>query len=210
MTQKLIGIVDYGMGNIKSVYNALHFLGEDARIVSSHEDFADCSHLILPGVGAFPQAMRNLSERKMIAPIQAHITKERPFLGICLGMQLLADEGDEIEVTRGLEIVPGHVRLLDVSFHIPHVGWNSVHVKKSHPILEGMKKNVDFYFVHSYYFEPVEPQHLLATTDYEKEFPCAVTNGKSVVAVQFHPEKSQANGLQILENFSNWDGSSPC
>ncbi|MFH1800834.1 MAG: imidazole glycerol phosphate synthase subunit HisH [Candidatus Omnitrophota bacterium] len=210
MATRQIGIIDYGMGNIKSVYNALHYFGEDAKIVFSEKDFKDCSHLILPGVGAFPQAMRNLSERDMIRPIKAHVDAGKPFLGICLGMQLLADKGEEMEVVPGLGIVPGHVRRLDVKLHIPHVGWNNLIVKKEHPVFEGMKSGVDFYFVHSYYFHCADSSNLLATAEYEKEFSCAITNGRSAVAVQFHPEKSQANGLKILENFCNWDGQSSC
>ena len=210
MDHRLIGIIDYGMGNIQSVYNALDFMGENAKVVSVAEGLQDCSHVILPGVGAFPQAMRNLSQRNMILPIKAHIDAGKPFLGICLGMQLLADEGEEMELTGGLGIIPGRVRQLDVSLHLPHVGWNNLSVKQEHPIFAGMKRGMDFYFVHSYFFDTADPRYILATTEYEKEFPCAVTNGRSAVAVQFHPEKSQGNGLKILENFCNWDGRTSC
>lgn len=210
MAQRLIGIIDYGMGNIQSVYNALRYLGKDVKVVLAGEELKACSHLILPGVGAFPQAMKSLSDKNLISPIKMHIESEKPFLGICLGMQLLADSGEEMQITSGLKIVPGHVHRLNVSLHIPHVGWNTLDLKREHPIFEGLKRGGDFYFVHSYYFQPTQPEKLLATTEYEKEFPCAVTNGRSVVAVQFHPEKSQENGLRILENFSNWDGKFVC
>lgn len=146
----------------------------------------------------------------MVVPITSHIDTGAPFLGICLGMQLLANEGEEIALTTGLGIIQGRVRRLNVSLHIPHVGWNTINVKRTHPIFEGMKRNVDFYFVHSYYFDPAQPESLLATTEYEVEVPCTVTNGRSAVAVQFHPEKSQENGLKILENFCNWDGKRSC
>lgn len=210
MAQRLIGIIDYGMGNIKSVRNALTYLGENTEIVTSAEEFEKYSHLILPGVGAFPQAIQNLISQKMVEPIRSYIGAGRPFLGICLGMQLLADKGEEIAPTRGLGIVPGCVQRLDVTLHVPHVGWNNLDIKQDHPIFEGIKRQVDFYFVHSYYFNPSNPQNCLAMTEYEKEFPAAVSNGRSAVAVQFHPEKSQDNGLKMLNNFCNWDGRFLC
>lgn len=210
MAQRLIGIINYGMGNIKSVHNALNYLGEKAEIVALPEEIYRCSHLILPGVGAFPQAMKNLIDQHMIEPIKSHVRCEKPFLGICLGMQLLADEGDEIMPMRGLGIVSGHVRRLDITLHVPHVGWNNLNIRQQHPIFEGIKRNVDFYFVHSYFFDPKNSKNCIATTEYETEFSSVVTNGRSAVAVQFHPEKSQDNGLRMLENFCNWDGHFLC
>jgi glutamine amidotransferase len=206
----MIGIINYGMGNIKSVYNSLDHIGENTRVFESAQGLEACSHIILPGVGAFPTAMKNLQQKGFIPVMMAHVAAGKPFLGICLGMQLLADEGEELELTRGLGIVPGCVRKLDVGLHIPHVGWNNVIVKQEHPLFKDVSRSVDFYFVHSYCFYPMAVDHVLAVTDYGKEFPCAVTNGRSAVAVQFHPEKSQDNGLKILENFCYWDGRLVC
>jgi glutamine amidotransferase len=210
MTQRSVGIINYGMGNIQSVRNALEFLGIDVRTVDRVEDMKDCSHLILPGVGAFPQAMRKLKELGFIPIIKAHIAHAKPFLGICLGMQLLADMGEELEITQGLGVIPGCVKRLDVPLHIPHVGWNTVAFRGEHPVFKGIRKNVDFYFVHSYCFKPLKLEHELGTTDYGVSFPSVVTNGRSAVAVQFHPEKSQNNGIQILDNFCSWDGTWTC
>lgn len=206
MQQPLIGVIDYGMGNIRSVVNSLRYLGSDIKVVVTHEAIDRVSHLILPGVGAFPKAMENLKAQGLIEAIHRHVQKRKPFLGICLGMQLLADEGEEIARTQGLGIIPGRVSRLDVSLHIPHVGWNNIMVQQKHPVFEGFKKEVDFYFVHSYFLNPTDPKNIIATAKYEKVFPCVVTNGASAVATQFHPEKSQDNGLKILENFCAWDG----
>lgn len=210
MQKTVIGVIDYGMGNISSVCNSLRYLGNNVEVVTEPHSLQHVSHLILPGVGAFPTAMKNLATQGMIEGIRRHIQEQKPFLGICLGMQLLADEGDEIAVTKGLGVIRGHVERLNVSLHIPHVGWNTLRLKQKHPVLDGLKREVDFYFVHSYFFHPAEDASIIATTEYEKEFPCVVTNGASAIAVQFHPEKSQDNGLKILENFSAWDGGRSC
>jgi glutamine amidotransferase len=206
----LIGVINYGMGNIKSVCNAFEHFGEEVRTFETIDGIEACSHLILPGVGAFPKAMANLRERGFVAAIRAHVAAARPFLGICLGMQVLADEGEEIAPTKGIGLIPGRVRRLDVPLHIPHVGWNNVERRREHPIFNDVPCNVDFYFVHSYFVEQSNPAHLLAVTDYGRDIPCAVTDGGCVVAVQFHPEKSQENGLRILENFALWDGRLDC
>ncbi len=205
-----IGIINYGMGNIRSVFNALEHIGETAVIVEQPEQMEDFSHLILPGVGAYSEAMKNIRHKGFIQGIMTHVNAGKPFLGICLGMQLLSTEGDEFVPTAGLGIIPGKVQRLDVSLHIPHVGWNNIALNRSHPVFQGVKSDIDFYFVHSYCFNVQRPEHLLATVDYERAVPCAVTNGASAIGVQFHPEKSQENGLKILENFCAWDGSRPC
>lgn len=204
---ELVGIIDYGMGNIKSVFNAIEYIGEESIIIQSLDDFEQCSHLILPGVGAYSKATENIQRLKFLDPILAHINDKKPLLGICLGMQLFSSSGTEGGNTKGLNIIDGEVKKLDVSLHIPHVGWNNITIKNDHPIFEDIKRDVDFYFVHSYEFKLNDENNLLASTHYEKEVTAIVSNNGSVVGIQFHPEKSQENGLKILENFCHWDGS---
>lgn len=202
---RLIGIIDYGMGNIKSVLNALDYIGEDAEIITPGKSFFDCSHIILPGVGAYAQAMDNLNDLGFLPKIKEHIGKGKPFLGICLGMQLLSCHGNEGGERKGLGLVRGEIRKLKIEMHIPHVGWNNLKFYIDHPVLTDIKKDVDFYFVHSYEFITEHCVNLIATTDYGKEI-AAIVAERSVIGMQFHPEKSQGNGLQILKNFCNWDG----
>lgn len=201
----MIGIVDYGMGNLRSVYNAIEYIGEKPKLISTQTDFHDISHLIIPGVGAFETAMKNLHERDLVNPIKEFIASERPVLGICLGMQLLASIGYEPNETFGLDVIPGKIQKLDLlSQRVPHVGWNSIILEREHHLFNGIKKGVDFYFVHSYYYSVENRDNVLAYTDYEFLFP-SVVNRKNVTGIQFHPEKSQKNGLKILENFSRLD-----
>ena len=197
----MIGIVDYGMGNLRSVYNAIVFLGFEAKIVSKTDDFNELSHLIIPGVGAFSSAMSNLNEAKLIHPIKMFIASGKPVLGICLGMQLLASFGFEPNETEGLNIIEGKVVKFQVEkMRIPHVGWNSIDFKRDHYLFEGVKKGVDFYFVHSFYFDTKNHEDVLAYCDYGINFP-AIVSKNNVIGIQFHPEKSQKNGLKIFENF---------
>jgi len=200
---ELVGIVNYGMGNIKSVWNALDYIGEEAVILNPDDDFESCSHLVLPGVGSFAKAMSNISSSGLDGKIKKHVAEDKPLLGICLGMQLLASKGYEGGATKGLDLIKGEVRRMEVSLHLPHVGWNNLAVKNEHPILKDVKRDVDFYFVHSYEFAVTNPNDLIAVTDYEKEIAAVVASG-IVAGAQFHPEKSQSNGLKILENFCEW------
>jgi glutamine amidotransferase len=202
---ELVGIINYGIGNIRSVFNALEYIGLEAEILEADADFGECSHLILPGVGAYAKAMKNITASGIDQKIRKHVFSNKPLLGICLGMQLLSISGEEGVDTQGLGFIEGEVRKMDVSLHIPHVGWNNIKIHQEHPILENVKRDVDFYFVHSYQFQCEKETSLIATTDYEKEITAIVAEG-SVVGTQFHPEKSQTNGLKILENFCNWDG----
>ncbi len=202
---ELVGIINYGMGNIRSVFNALEYIGEEAEILEADADFSECSHLILPGVGAYAKAMKNITASGIDQKIRKHVSSNKPLLGICLGMQLLSSFGEEGRDTQGLGFIEGEVRKMDVSLHILHVGWNNIKIHQEHPILEDVKRDVDFYFVHSYQFQCEKETSLIATTDYEKEITAIVAEG-SVVGTQFHPEKSQTNGLKILENFCDWDG----
>lgn len=200
-----ITVIDYGMGNLDSVRRALEECGAKARIVSSPNEIGDTAGIVLPGVGAFPVGMKNLIERGFDKVLKEEVfTKKRPFLGICLGMQLLADHGQEGGLTDGLGWIPGEVRRLsetEQNERIPHVGWNEVHLKDSgHPLFKNLRNQLDFYFVHSYHFASASPKSILATTPYAGTFNSVVGLDR-VFGVQFHPEKSQKAGFQLLRNF---------
>ena len=206
----MIGILDLDVGNIRSVSNAVHSLGFEAVVVNAPAQLDDVTHLVLPGVGAFPIAMRALHTRGLASNIAPFVASGRPVLGICLGMHLLADFGEEDAVTEpaaGLGLVPGTVSRLVVpeGLAIPHSGWNSVHFERAHPLLARVKDERDFYFVHSYRFACANATDQWGTTDYGSAFP-SIVGRNNVVGFQFHPEKSQANGLRLLENFCAWDG----
>lgn len=204
--QRHIGILDYGMGNISSVCNALEFLGYESQIVSSTEEIKTCSHLIIPGVGAYDTAMSNIHQLGVFSAITEYAQSGRPLLGICLGMQILSTHGQEGSGAKGLNLISGEVNLLDLqALPVPHVGWNSLEIKFEHVLFKNIKKHVDFYFVHSYFFNIDNINNILAITEYGKQFPAIIVNN-NVIGVQFHPEKSQDNGLLLIENFCEWDG----
>jgi imidazole glycerol-phosphate synthase subunit HisH len=203
----MIGIVDYGMGNLGSVANAIDYLGHSARLVTRPEDIFEFSHLILPGVGSYAAAMTNLARRDLIASMRDHIAKGKPFLGICLGMQLLSTTGTEHGTMPGLDAIPGEVVPLKAGpdLAIPHVGWNNVDLMRTHAIFAGIKTHIDFYFVHSFHFRATDSAHVLGVTPYGFDFTSCVARN-NVVGVQFHPEKSQESGLKLIGNFCEWDG----
>jgi glutamine amidotransferase len=203
----MIGIVDYGMGNLRSLRNALAHVGIDAEIVTDAPGIERSERLILPGVGAFGRAMENINARQLAPPIRAHADAGKPLLGICLGMQLLASKSLEFGENAGLGLIPGEVVPLpdDAAHPVPHVGWNDVRLTRPHAAFEGTKKNVDYYFVHSFHFRPVSGDDALGVTEYGAPFTSVVARG-NVLGCQFHPEKSQASGLAILERFSSWSG----
>ena len=203
----MIGILDLDLGNIGSVKNAVYELGYDYLVLKNEEEFDDITHLILPGVGTYKTAMENFHLSGLEKAFYSYVDSKRPLLGICLGMQILSNEGTEIELTKGLGLVEGKVKRFSDSINlvIPHVGWNTVNRKIDHPIFHNIKPDVDFYFVHSYHFNCKDENNVLATTDYGYDFTSAVVK-KNVLGTQFHPEKSQANGLKLLENFCEWDG----
>lgn len=209
MSNPIIGILKMPMGNLRSAFNAVYEIGFDPEIVDVTSDFDALTHLIVPGVGNFTAVMQHLEAAELPARIRRFAATGRPVLGICVGMQLLADRGEEGSNgagTAGLGLVPGIVeRLPDEEQHLPHVGWSTVHIRSSHPIAEGIKPDRDFYFVHSYALRPSDPQHVLGESRYGASFPSIVAN-RNVVGFQFHPEKSQANGLRLIENFCNWSG----
>jgi glutamine amidotransferase len=201
----VIGIINYGMGNLGSVRNAFEHLGFDADICSQPERADEFDRLVLPGVGSFRSGMESLDGLRWTAILKSCVSSGRPLLGICLGMQLLFDRGDEHGPTRGLGLIRGEVVKLTpcVPNKVPHVGWNNLNSIKAHPLFEGVKPNIDFYFVHSYHCVPIDPSDTIATCDFGGEFVAGVAHG-NVVGVQFHPEKSQPAGMRILENFAQW------
>lgn len=201
-----VGIIDVGIGNLGSLRSAVLSQGWDITLVSRESDMEEVSHLLLPGVGAFAAAMHRLGTAGLIDPIREFAASGRPMMGICLGMQLLAEWGNEGGRVPGLGLVPGEVAALQArNLRIPHVGWNEVHQMRRHPILEGIRSDVDFYFVHSFAFRAGATEFVLAETEYGERFPSVVGKG-NIVGVQFHPEKSQGNGLRMLDNFCLWDG----
>jgi glutamine amidotransferase len=202
-----IGIIDVGIGNIGSLRAALYSQGWDAQTVASPNDLMYITHLFLPGVGSFSFAMQRLQATGLVFAIKRHVAERRPLMGICLGMQLLADRGVEGGESEGLGLIPGEVIPLekDPKLRFPHVGWNVLHPQQQHQLLKGIRADVDFYVVHSYFFNARCQANIVGTTEYGMSYPSFVSSG-NVVGVQFHPEKSQRNGLRLLDNFCQWDG----
>ena len=200
----MIAIIDYDMGNVRSVSKAFERVGSEAVVTRDPKAIADASHIVLPGVGAFKDCMRNLEEYGLIAPIMKSIESGKPFLGICLGLQLLFEESDEFGVHKGLGAIKGRVvRFKDApALKVPHMGWNEVKKEKNSALFEGIKEDEFFYFVHSYYAVPSDRSVDLTTTSYGVDFTSSVEAG-NVMACQFHPEKSQKAGLRVLKNFSS-------
>lgn len=197
-------IIDYGMGNVGSVKRAVEECGVNNVVISNqHSDFNDCTHAILPGVGAFPDAIKNLEKFDLVNKIRSITLEDRiPFLGICLGMQLLASKGTEVYTHKGLDLIPGEVSLLTSATNerIPHVGWNEIHFEQNDSIFEGIQDRSDFYFVHSYHFVPEKKENILSTTPYCGNFVSTV-RASNIIGAQFHPEKSSTTGFQLLKNF---------
>lgn len=204
----MITIVDYQMGNLRSVQKAIERVGGNAKISSDPNEIADADKLILPGVGAFGDAMDEINRRKLADPIRRFVDSGRPFLGICLGLQLLFERGFEHGEHQGLGILPGDVIRFDIDpkLKVPHMGWNTVRRQtnargQTAPILDGVDESTYFYFVHSYFVRPTDPNVVALTTDYGGDF-CAMVWRDNVYATQFHPEKSQADGLKLLGAFN--------
>lgn len=197
-----IDIVDYGMGNVQSVRNAFERLGCEVRVSGEPSALAEADALVLPGVGAFGEAMNNLRERQLIEPLRAAVlTQGKPLLGICLGMQLLADSSAERGSHAGLGLIPGHVREIPVApgYRLPHIGWNDVVIRLGEPLFDKLPEKSAFYFVHSYCFE-CDSRYVAGTTDYGANIVAAVQRER-IFGVQFHPERSQRKGLRLLRNF---------
>ncbi len=213
----MIAIIDYGMGNLRSVHKAFEAVGHRAVVTRERRVLEDASHLVLPGVGAFADCMANLDRYALIDPIRAAIVKGKPFLGICLGLQLLFTESEEFGIHKGLDIVPGRVRRFAFGTNdaigaslegrprltVPHMGWNSLAIKVVAPPLRGIETGASAYFVHSYYVEPRDPSVISTVTEYGITFVSSIWL-ENIFACQFHPEKSQAIGLRMIRNFGQW------
>jgi glutamine amidotransferase len=200
----MIVIVDYGMGNLRSVQKGFEKVGAPAVVSRDRHAVANAARLVLPGVGAFPECMRNLDRFGLVEPVLEVIRSGRPFLGICLGLQLLFDESEEFGRCEGLKVLRGKVRAFDrnMGLKIPHMGWNQVWFSKEVPMFRGIDDGSYFYFVHSYYVDPEDQADVAAQSEYGIRFACAVQR-ENVFALQFHPEKSQDIGLRILKNFAS-------
>ena len=199
----MIAIIDYGMGNLRSVQKGFEKVGAQATITSDKGVIAAADKLVLPGVGAFGDAMLELRRRQLIAPIREAIAEGKHLLGICLGLQLLFEVGHEDGRHEGLGILRGEVVRFDLprAYKVPHMGWNQLEFRRRAPIFAGLDDGVHMYFVHSYYVVPSDADIIAAETDYGVKFTSAVWRDR-VYATQFHPEKSQADGLRILQNFA--------
>jgi glutamine amidotransferase len=203
----MITIIDYGMGNLRSVQKGFERIGYSAQVTSDPRVVARAERLVLPGVGAFRDCMKNLEDGGFVEPIRQVIAAERPFLGICVGMQLLLTDSVEFGLYPGMNIIPGHVlRFPDgmveggEKLKVPHMGWNQISIERPSPLFRGIDDGVNVYFVHSYYEQPDDAATVAATSIYGIKF-CAALWKDNIVATQFHPEKSQKVGLQMLENF---------
>jgi glutamine amidotransferase len=197
----VIAVIDYGRGNLGSVENALGRLGTRAVVTQDPRVIGDARALILPGDGAFHDAMSSLQSLGLLDPIKAALAEGRPFLGICLGYQLLFTESEEFGQGKGLDVIPGTVRRFPGGLKVPHMGWNAVEHRGDLRIFEGIPSGAHFYFVHSYYPSAADPSLPVATCTYGLTFPAAMGRG-ALFATQFHPEKSQRWGLKLLENFA--------
>ena len=195
----MIGIIDYGAGNLHSVAKALKFLGCEFCFVQNPQDLRRVERLILPGVGAFGQAARELKKRRLWPGLSSWMREAKPLLGICLGMQLLLDRSEESPEIEGLGFLKGTCRKLRAK-KVPHMGWNEVCFLGSHPLFEGLPDESCFYFVHSYYVCPEDSQVIRGITEYNLEFPSIIQKGR-VLGLQFHPEKSGGLGLLLLRNW---------
>jgi glutamine amidotransferase len=201
MVQRPIMIVDYDAGNLHSVVKAVEASGLDGLVSDRPEDFERVSGVILPGVGAFPDCMAHLRERQLVEPLLRWLRADRPFLGICLGLQILFEWGQEGGISPGLGVLPGMVRRIQAGERkIPHMGWNALHLLGDSPLLAGVQEGAYVYFVHSFHAVPTRPEDLLATVEYGEAITAAVARGR-LFGVQFHPEKSSAIGQRVLANF---------
>lgn len=200
---KFVAVIDYGLGNLRSVSKALEAVGAKVKVTNRTEDITCASAILLPGVGAFKRAMDNLVRLNILPSINRMIKEGKPFLGICLGLQVLFTESEEHGRRKGLDVIKGRVKRFSADVKIPHMGWNQIKIKNQksrNKIFKDIPDENYFYFVHSYYVEPQEEAIVVATTEYGQEFVSAV-NKENVWGVQFHPERSERLGLKILENF---------
>ena len=197
----MITVVDYKLNNLRSIENTLRRLGHEVQVTSDPKVVEGAEKLILPGVGAFRDAMGNLRDLGLAQPFADRVKSGVPTLGICLGMHLVFSESEEFGLHRGLDLIPGRVRKIPEGVSVPHMGWNELKLQKEDPFLKGVQGGSFVYFVHSYYVDPASRDVLLATTDHGIEF-AAIVHHKNVWATQFHPEKSQHVGERLLDNFA--------
>jgi glutamine amidotransferase len=197
----MIGIIDYGMGNIHSVQKALEYMGAETLVTNQPDEIRLCEKIVLPGVGAFSDAVEELQKRGMAEAIHTAVRNKKIFLGICLGMQLLFETSEEAKNTLGLGLLKGRVKKFSQKgFKVPQMGWNQLKVKGECPLLRDISDNAYVYFCHSYYPDPEDKEVIAATCDYGRDF-AAVVYKDNIYGVQFHPEKSQEVGLKMLRNF---------
>lgn len=196
----MIAIIDYGMGNLRSVQKGFEHAGYPAQIVTDPEQVREAKGVVLPGVGAFKDAMDNLRSSGLVEVIRQVTAAGKPFLGICLGMQLLFETSEEWGINEGLGLIKGSVKKFPTGLKIPHIGWNQVQVVHPSPIVKGIGNGDMFYFVHSYYVDPGADNVITTTTEYGMKF-TSIVSQDNIFGIQFHPEKSSALGLQILKNF---------
>ncbi|MDW7674749.1 MAG: imidazole glycerol phosphate synthase subunit HisH [Bacillota bacterium] len=196
----MIAIIDYGMGNLRSVEKALELLGYPVEVTSDPMRVSQAKGVILPGVGAFADAMKNLTEKKLVPVIKETVAAKKPFLGICLGLQLMFTESEENGIYEGLDIFRGRVKRIPAGAKVPHMGWNQITIQKESTILTNIPSGSNFYFVHSYYVDPEDKEIITTTTEYNNIFTSICSEGNTF-GIQFHPEKSSRLGLEILKNF---------
>ncbi len=202
MNRRIV-IIDYGMGNLRNVEKGFEKVGFEAKVTRNKKEIEKASGIVLPGVGAFRDCMVNLERYGLIEPILRSVEKGKPYLGICLGLQILFSESEEFGSHRGLDLIKGRVVkfIPDPEHKVPHMGWNTVQKKREAPMLRGIESGDFFYFVHSYYVIPEEAEWVSTSTDYGKAFVSSIWK-ENLFATQFHPEKSQEKGLKILECFA--------
>jgi glutamine amidotransferase/cyclase len=196
----MITLLDYGAGNVRSVINALESLGDKVKVVDTAQEISCAQRLVFPGVGNFASMMQVLKEKKLIEPLKDYLRSDRPFLGICLGLQALFGESEEAPGVQGLGFMPGKVKRFKTDLSVPHIGWNGVTITKPSRFFNGLEGDEKFYFVHSYHVAPEDDADVLTTTDYGYAFVSSIQRG-NIIACQFHPEKSGDAGLRILKNF---------
>jgi len=200
-----VAVIDYGMGNVASVLKALEKIGVPAVLTADHDEIRKATHIILPGVGAFGDGIKNLSERGLIELLTSEVVeKKKPFLGICLGMQLLGTKGYEFGEHQGLGWIDGSVIKFDIdpTLRLPHIGWNNITAKPGSKLFENIPDQ-NFYFVHSFHLVPTDPSCISATCEYGIKFAAAIEH-ENIMATQFHPEKSQESGLAVLKKFFSY------
>ena len=200
-----IGLIDYGINNILSVYNAFQRLDCDIQVIKDHEKEINCDGLILPGVGSFGEAMNNLNTSGLSDLIKEEtLNKKTPFLGICLGMQLMADDSTELNYNKGLSLIEGNIKKIDTKnlYRIPHMGWNNITLSKNSDLFNKITNNSNFYFVHSYHYL-CDEKYIIGKVDYGSKLTAAIQKD-NIFGVQFHPERSQRVGFDLLQNFIHY------